>query len=243
VIATFEEGKMFIGVNKNNTYIKLFPIKNTSSNSNIAINTSGTGFAISSTGLIVTNYHVIENANSIKVKGLNFDFYNSYNAKVLVSDKNNDLAIIQINDSRFVSLGNIPYVIKSNLSEVGESIFVLGFPMRASMGEEIKLTNGIISSKTGFQGDITSYQISAPVQPGNSGGPLFDSQGNLIGIINAKHNQAENVSYAIKSNFLSNLIELLPNTPSLQTVSILSGKSLSSQVATVKKFVYIIDVN
>lgn len=66
------------------------------------------------------------------------------------------------------------------------------------MGDEIKLTTGVISSKTGFQGDVSLYQISAPIQPGNSGGPLFDNKGNLIGIVNAKHKGAENVGYAIK---------------------------------------------
>jgi S1-C subfamily serine protease len=202
---------------------------------------SGTGFAISSNGIIATNFHVIEGASSIKVRGINSDFNTSYSAKVVVSDKNNDLALIQIDDYNFSSLGNVPYVIKSKLAGVGENIFVLGYPLRASMGDEIKLTNGIVSSKTGFQGDITSYQISAPVQPGHSGGPLFDNQGNLIGIINAKHIGAENASYAVKSSFLTNLFELLSSLPKLQTVNSLNGKSLTSQVEIVKKFVYIIE--
>jgi hypothetical protein len=109
------------------------------------------------------------------------------------------------------------------------------------MGDEIKLTNGIISSKTGFQGDITSYQISAPVQPGNSGGPIFDNQGNLIGIINAKHTGAENASYGVKSSYLTGLLELLPGPPKLQTVNSLAGKSLTQQMELVRKFVYIIE--
>jgi S1-C subfamily serine protease len=109
------------------------------------------------------------------------------------------------------------------------------------MGDEIKLTNGIVSSRTGFQGDITSYQISAPVQPGNSGGPLFDSQGNLIGIINAKHGGAENASYAIKASYLTNLVDLLPDSPKLQTINSMLGKTLTQQVEMAKKFVYIIE--
>ncbi len=100
-----------------------------------------------------------------------------------------------------------------------------------------------ISSKTGFQGDIGSYQISAPVQPGNSGGPLFDSQGNLIGIINAKHIGAENASYAVKSRYLLNLMDLLSEPPEFPSKNLLVGKSLPSQVEIVKKFVYIIEVN
>ncbi len=80
------------------------------------------------------------------------------------------------------------------MSDVGETVYVSGYPLRATMGDEIKLTNGI---KSGFQGDITNYQISVPVQPGNSDGPLPDSNGNVTGVISAKHIGAENVSYAV----------------------------------------------
>ena len=243
---TFEEGVMNViwtDGSPKNLYLKLYPtsddnIANSNSSSNVG---SGTGFAISSNGIIVTNYHVIENAKTIKVRGINSDFNKTYKAKVLVSDKNNDLALIQIDDYSFSSLGTIPYTIKTGLAGVGENIFVLGYPLRATMGDEIKLTNGIVSSRTGFQGDITSYQISAPVQPGNSGGPLFDSQGNLIGIINAKHVGAENASYAVKTSYLTNLIDLLPSPPKPQTVNSLTGKTLTQQVELVKKFVYIIE--
>jgi S1-C subfamily serine protease len=211
------------------------------SNNKANLPSSGSGFAISSNGLIVTNFHVIEGAKIIKVRGVNSDFSILYKAKVLVSDKNNDLAIIQIDDYNFKTLGSIPFTIKTSLSEVGENIFVLGYPLRASMGDEIKLTNGIISSKTGFQGDITSYQISAPVQPGNSGGPLFDNQGNLIGVINAKLMGAENATYAVKSRYLTSLIELLSSPTNFQRVNLLSGKTLSQQVELAKKFIYIIE--
>lgn len=243
---TFESGFMKIiwtDGRPQNLYIKLFPTANDNviQSGNQTKLASGTGFGISSNGIIVTNFHVIDGAKIIKVRGINSDFNKTYKAQVLVSDKNNDLAIIQINDYGFTSLGTVPYTIKTTLAGVGADIFVLGYPLRATMGDEIKLTNGIISSRTGFQGDITSYQISAPVQPGNSGGPLFDSQGNLIGIINAKHGGAENTSYAVKTSYLTNLIDLLPSQPKLQTVNSLIGKTLTQQVELAKKFVYIIE--
>ncbi len=246
VIFTFENGLMnliYTDGRPKVTYLKLYPTAsdNISQSTNPSKVASGTGFGISSNGIIVTNYHVIDGAKSIKIRGINSDFSKTYKAKVIVSDKNNDLALIQIDDYSFTSLGIIPFTIKTSLAGVGENIFVLGYPLRASMGDEIKLTNGIVSSKTGFQGDITSYQISAPVQPGNSGGPLFDNQGNLIGIINAKHTGAENASYAVKSSYLTGLIELLSSPPKLQTVNLLTGKSLTQQVELVKKFVYIIE--
>ncbi len=219
--------EVFIDLNPSNT------LNNTTS--------SGTGFALTSNGLIVTNYHVVAGAASINVKGINGNFSISYNAKAILFDRTNDLAIIQIEDHNFCTIDSIPYVIKPLSSDVGENIFVLGFPLRASMGDEIKLTNGIISSKTGFQGDITSYQISAPIQPGNSGGPLFNHEGGLIGIIKAKHRIAENVSYAVKVSYLKNLIDLLPVIPVLNIESSMCSLSLPEQVKVLNKYVYVIE--
>lgn len=224
-------------------FLKLYPTVEDNIKENKHQKSSGTGFAISSNGIIVTNHHIIDGAKTIIVRGVNSEFNKIYKAKVLISDKNNDLAIVQIDDFNFTSLGTIPYTVKMSQANVGESIFVLGYPLRATMGDEIKLTNGIVSSKTGFQGDITSYQISAPIQPGNSGGPLFNNQGNLIGIINAKHIGAENVSYAVKSIYLSSLMEQLPSPPKFQTVNALTGKALAQQVEFAKKFVYIIETD
>ena len=242
---SFESGMMNVTSSDKDRslYIKLYPTFNDNITSNSNTPSSGTGFAITSNGLIVTNHHVIDGAKTIKVRGINGDFNRTYSAQLVSSDKNNDLAILKIDDYNFSNLGTIPYVIKPVAANVGDNIFVLGYPLRATMGDEVKLTNGIISSKTGFKGDITSYQISAPVQPGNSGGPLFDNQGNIVGIINAKHALAENASYAVKANYLLSLIDLLDNQSSLQKTSQLTSKSLSQQVEIVKKFVYIIEVN
>ena len=137
----------------------------------------------------------------------------------------------------------MPYNINGELIDVGNSVYALGYPLRATMGDEVKLTNGIISTKTGFQGDITTYQITVPIQPGNSGGPLFDSNGNVIGIINAKHIGAENASYAIKTSYLMNLIQVMNTSPNLPQENTISGKSLSEQVKYIKEFVYIIEIN
>ena len=190
---------------------------------------SGTGFAISDNGLIITCSHVVENANKIIVKGINSDFDKTYKAKIILSDKNNDIAIIKIDDITFQSLGSIPFVLADKPIDVGSSVFALGYPLRSSMGDEIKVTNGIISSKSGFKGDVTTYQISVPVQLGNSGGPLFDYNGNLVGIINAKNVLAENASYAIKSNYLKDLLESLSSIPRLNNSNILLKKTLSEK--------------
>ena len=199
---------------------------------------SGTGFALTS-NYIVTNYHVIENAKSITIQGINGNHANKYGASVIASDKNNDLAILKVNGVNFAST-NIPYSVKTTTSEVGEEVFVLGYPLTATMGDEIKLTTGVVSSKSGFQGDVSEYQISAPIQPGNSGGPLFDSKGNVIGIVSAKHVGAENVGYAIKTSYLRNLMESAITTNVLPQSNKISSLNLSGKVKAVKNYVYCI---
>lgn len=201
---------------------------------------SGTGFALGN-GYLVTNHHVVEDAKSINIKGVQDDFNLGYRVVVVATDKVNDIAILRITDTKFNGFGTIPYSVSSRMADVGEDIFVLGYPLTQTMGDEIKLTNGIISSRTGFQGDVANYQMSAPIQPGNSGGPMFDSKGNVIGIVCAHHAGAENAGYAIKTSYLKILIEsagLNINFPANNTISTLS---LAEKVKRVKKFVYYIE--
>ena len=123
---------------------------------------------------------------------------------------------------------------------MGEEVFVLGYPLTSTMGDEIKLTTGVISSKTGFQGDVSLYQISAPIQPGNSGGPLFDNKGNLIGVVSAKHKGAENVGYAIKTSYLKNLVESSTSTSILPNNNQVVGQPLTGKVKRLKNYVFMI---
>lgn len=201
---------------------------------------SGTGWAIGS-NYIVTNNHVTDGARTIKIRGVGGDGNASYTAKVVATDKVNDLAVLKIDDYRFSGFGSIPYAVKSNMAEVGEDVFVLGYPLTQYMGDEIKLTNGIISSRTGYQGDVANYQISAPIQPGNSGGPMFDSKGNVIGIVVAGVPGAENVGYAIKISYLKILIESAGLNITFPTNNTVATLSLAEQVKRVKKFVFYIE--
>lgn len=199
---------------------------------------TGTGFALLN-NYIVTNYHVIENAKSISIQGIKGNFNTKYHASVIATDKSNDLALLRVNGTS-LSTGSIPYSIKTITSDVGEDVFVLGYPLTSTMGDEIKLTTGVVSSKSGFQGDVSQYQISAPIQPGNSGGPLFDSKGDVIGIVSAKHKGAENVGYAIKASYLRNLMESALPTNILPQSNKISNLRLSGKVKAVKDFVYYI---
>lgn len=183
---------------------------------------NGSGVIIDSRGYIATCAHVVNNASEIEVD-VNFKgMTNSYSARVVRVDNDRDLAIIQITDSKFYPLPPLRYNFSTQACDVGSSVFTLGFPMALTiMGEEIKFTDGKISSKSGYQGNNTLYQVTVPAQPGNSGGPLFDYNGNLIGIVNSKVMQADNVTYAIKAAYLKNLVNNLSvglNLPSDQSI-------------------------
>jgi len=207
---------------------------------------NGTGFFVSTDGYIVTNYHVISEATDIEIEFLRNGKEQNYKAKIMQSDKLNDLALLKINDSTFHSFNLIPYNFQTSLSDVGSSVFTLGYPMALSvMGTEIKFTDGKISSKTGYQNDITTYQMTTPIQKGNSGGPLFDYDGNLIGIVSSliSSSFAENVSYAIKSSYLKNLIDVLPKTLILPNDKAIMDKTLTEKIKILSDFVVLIKIN
>jgi len=203
---------------------------------------SGSGFIISQKGYIVTNYHVIEKIEKCYVELKINNEAKTYEAEVVQKDPKSDLAILKIKGATLDPIQfKIPYIYNTVTSDVGTQVFTLGFPMAlTSMGKEVKFTDGKISAKTGYQGDIGSYQTSVPVQPGNSGGPLFDSEGKLIGVINAKIMEADNVSYAVKSSNLKNLYELLPESIEMETKNEIAGLSLEQKIKVLSNFTVLI---
>ena len=192
---------------------------------------------MSEDGYLATNYHVIDGAKVIEVSIVRNGDWEHHPAKVVLSDKQNDLSILKIEDSNFVKLPPIPYNFTTGVKDTGSEVFTLGYPIADVMGDEVKFTDGKISSKSGIQGDVTVYQISVPIQPGNSGGPLFDNSGNLVGItsscLNRDYFKSENVNYAIKSSYLKALVDALPNTIRLQDKADIADYPLTEKI---KKF-------
>ena len=206
---------------------------------------NGTGFIISKSGYIATNNHVIDGASELAIEFKYNNEIKEFKVSVVKIDKINDLAIIKINDSEFYNLDLIPYNFKTETVDVGTEVFALGYPLALSlMGKDIKFTDGKISSKTGPKGDITKYQIQVPIQPGNSGGPLFDKNGNLIGITSSGIDRGldltENVNYAIKTNYLLNLVDVLPEEIILPSNTYLSSKKLTEQIKILSDYVVLI---
>ena len=162
---------------------------------------TGTGFIISKNGYILTNAHVIRGHSNI------YAYVNKkrYKANIILVDNDNDIALLKIKGT----FDYLPLNLKK--AEVGEDIAVIGYPNIGLQGNEIKATFGEINSLSGVQGDIRLYQIDAPIQPGNSGSPLLNMKGEVIGIVNASLNQvrmlketgtlAQNVNYAIKLSY------------------------------------------
>lgn len=207
---------------------------------------NGTGFFIDRRGYIATNYHVVEDAKEIEIEFLRNGERLQYKMQVVQSDKQNDLAILKITDPDFVPFQNLNYNFQTSTKEAGTPVFALGYPLANVMGSEIKFTDGKLSSKTGVQGNISMYQISVPIQPGNSGGPLFDYDGNLIGItsfgLNREYFNAENVNYAIKSSYLNNLVEVLSTSLELPKDQSIHHKTLTEKIKILSHYVVLIKV-
>jgi len=161
----------------------------------------GTGFAISSNGYIITNYHVVAGADSLYVQNNKGE---AYKASSIFEDVSSDLAILKIADSTFKSQP-LPYALKPQTMNLGEEVFTLGYPR-----DEVVYGKGYISAQTGFNGDTVAYQVSIPVNPGNSGAPLIDNEGNIVGIITGKQTTSDGIAFAVKAAHLKRLLEEMP---------------------------------
>lgn len=207
---------------------------------------TGSGFFLTENGLLATNYHVVEGMNDIEVTFIRDGEKESYPATIILSDKQNDLSILKIESPSFSAMPSIPYNFITQIKDTGSEVFTLGYPLSDVMGDEVKFTDGKISSKTGIQNDPTVYQISVPIQPGNSGGPLFDNDGNLVGItssgLNREYFKSENVNYAIKSQYLKALVDALPQHVELQQNADISTLPLTEKIKVLQPYTIYIKV-
>jgi len=249
--ATLEKGAIlnieFIepdGSKSQSQFLKLYPSSNGEVTSNSA--KTGSGFVVTSNGIIGTNAHVIAGSSSITCSFTVQNIKIEYEAKLLLIDEDNDVALLQISDSKFQGFNPLPYGFSESL-RIGENVFTIGFPLNDVMGENYKVTNGIISSSSGIKDDPRFLQTTVAIQPGNSGGALFNSNGDIIGITTATLNEnavgtsVQNVNFAIKVAYLSNLFEMLPDQDGFNSPTQLNGKQLSDQIEIVKDYVCLIN--
>ncbi len=199
-----------------------------------------TCFLISPDGYLVTNYHCVENSTELKVKGINGDFTTAHTATVIAKDPSNDLALLKLSDAS-LKFAALPFTLRTSGVLQAERIYALGFPVAAAMGDEIKITEGIISARSGVQGDISKFQISAAVNPGNSGGPLIDEAGNVVGVVYAKSGVADNAGYAVKAMYLEAFLKNIDNFTYPNFTYSLENLTLPQKVELLRKNIFILE--
>lgn len=179
----------------------------------------GSGFVVKPDGFVVTNFHVIQEASSLIVKMLDGEIYDR--VQVVDYDRRRDLAVLKIpafKELPTVSMGD------SSAVKVGQQAVAIGNPQ----GLEHTVTSGVISAFRRLEGH-RRMQISVPISPGSSGGPLFDLQGNVIGITTSGvvSEGAQNLNFAVPIEYVRPLLETKAEPVSVAQVSGSQGRSTS----------------
>jgi len=200
---------------------------------------TGTGFAVSS-NLIATALHILDGANSVYVQNADGQ---QFKAEIVSSDPQNDIAILKVIDTAFTNLGTVPYTFKRSDSDLGEDVYTLDYSSNSPVSGF-----GYLTSENGENSnDSVHYRIDIPMNPGNSGGPLIDSKGNIIGIVNAKQTQVEGAHFAIKSSYLIDAIrhiptDSIPKKVSLNKKNTLAGLSKQQQIKKLNDYIFMVKV-
>ncbi|HEX6193053.1 MAG TPA: serine protease [Chitinophagaceae bacterium] len=206
----------------------------------IIYKTGGTGFIIDGKGYLVTNAHVINGARNIAVENSKGEFV----AKIVFTDQQKDIAILKITDESFKPYSSIPYAVSKSQGDLAEAIFTLGYPRK-----EIVYGEGYLSAKTGYKGDTLSCQIDIAANRGNSGSPIWNKDGEIIGILNGRQTNTEGFAFAIQGKHIYRVLEELKKSDtSYQRVKVASKSTLGGldrelQVKKVEDYVYMVKVN
>lgn len=200
---------------------------------------SGTGFLVSGNGYIVTAYHVVKSYDSVFIENEKFG---RLKVSLVYKNPDTDVALLLVIDEQFKALHAVPFAIRNSEGALGEAVYTLGYPRN-----EIVYGDGTISATSGYEQNESSYQISIPVNPGNSGGPMIDQQGSVIGIINGVQTDARGTAFAVKSNVLMDEIKNVPLdslAPPLKVNSVgqLAGMSRVNQIKRLKDYVFMVKV-
>lgn len=206
----------------------------------ITYKTGGTAFLIDPKGFLVTNAHVIENARNLVVQNSRGK---ELAVKVVFTDMARDLAILKITDTSFRALAVLPYAIKKGGVEIAEPVYTMGYPRN-----EIVYGEGYLAAKTGYNGDTLTCQIAIAANPGNSGSPILNKNGEVIGMLSTRQRTAEGVVFATQSKYIFQALNGLKLDTAYQNIKITSTSSIRSldrmqQVKKITDFVYMVKVN
>ncbi len=235
----FQELSRKINVLENKTNVLKAEInKDQTLPANIKFTTGGTGFLIDGRGYLITNAHVLKGKGVI-VSNNNKEL----SATIAYIDHDKDLALLKIDDERFQPVSSLPYSFKRGSFDLGAEVYTLGYPRNI-----IVYNSGYISATAGYDGDTSSLQISLPANPGNSGGPVLNKNGEIVGILSARETSAEGVVFAVKSKGIYQLLdELKKEDTSYQSIKMPVTSNLKSldreqQIKQVSDFIYQIKV-
>jgi len=201
-----------------------------------------TGFLIdASNNFIVTNAHVVKEAKHQLIVENNKG--EQFIAKAVYVNEQHDLAVLKVTDIDFKKLPAFPYTIRKTDAELGEQVFILGYPK-----QEIVYGEGYISAKNGYMMDTIYCQLNTSANEGNSGSPIINKKGELLGIINSMETNAEGVVFAIKSVNIFRAIEEVKKTEEYKNIKITSSGSLKgldreTQISKVEDYVFMIKGN
>lgn len=205
----------------------------------IIYKTGGTGFLVDAKGLVVTNAHVIENARNIVVQNRQGK---DFPVEVVLLDATRDLAILKIQDTAFQAPQSLPYSIRKTSPEIAEPVYTLGYPRK-----EIVYGEGYLSARTGYNGDTLTCQIAIAANPGNSGGPILNRNGEVVGVLSARQTSAEGVVFATQSKYILEALKQLPpdSIHKNRSSSTSNMKNLDrvQQVKKISDYVYMVKVN
>jgi S1-C subfamily serine protease len=201
----------------------------------------GSSFLIDGKGYLVTNAHVLDGATSASVFS---EDGKEYNAIIAFKSDAKDLAILKIVDEDFEPIKNLPYGIKKTNADLGDEVFTIGFPNFPRT--DVVYNVGYLSSVKGYNGDTLACQIQMSANHGNSGGPVFNKKGEVVGVLSTKLSKADGVSFAIKSKNIFQLVDELKSADSTASnLKVLTNSSINKaerveQVKKITNYVYMV---
>lgn len=205
----------------------------------LPVTIGGTSFIIDPKGYLITSAHVVEGARNIYVQ---HNDGHDYKARLVMSDRKRDLALLQIDDDDFKPGSPLPYGFNTRGTELAEPVFTLGYPK-----DEIVYGEGYLSARSGLKGDTLAYQISISANPGNSGGPILNRKGEVVGILNARQTEAEGVVFAVRARNIVRFVDEVKAMDKDVQVKIPTQSSLRNldrvqQVRKIQDCVYMVKV-
>jgi len=196
---------------------------------------SGTGFALTADGYFVTNYHVGRDADSIYIQTRSGDYYK---AALVAFDPGADLAVLKVEDEGFrFSDGDLPYGFAPRKAGLGARVYTLGFPQ-----DEVVYSEGYIAARNGYSGDSQQYRLALPAEPGQSGAPVLDAAGNVVGIVSGKGGAAGDATYAVSTGALLRLLESVPRKLALPKASKLARSPREAQIERMQDYTFLVRV-